>query len=145
MLALDQALARDPPAGIGEAGVAMVAALQPALAILAISGTELELSARAAGVGVYSEIFADRGYLSTGRLVPRDQPGAMIHDPQVAAARLIGFLDSGLMPVLDGAPIRLAAQSICVHGDSPGAVAMARHIRAELAAGGIALQPFLRR
>ena len=130
---------------VADAIVAAVAALQPALAILAISGTELELSARAAGVGVYSEIFADRGYLGTGRLVPRDQPGAMIHDPQVAAARLIGFLDSGLMPVLGGAPIPLAAQSICVHGDSPGAVAMARHIRAELAAGGIALQPFLRR
>ena len=128
---------------MSDAIVAAVAALDPALAVLAISGTELELSARAAGVAVYSEIFADRGYLSTGRLVPRTEPGAMIHEPEAAAARLIGYLDSGLMPVVDGPPIPLAAQSVCVHGDSPGAVAMARHIRQRLAAEGITLKPFL--
>lgn len=123
--------------------VAAVVALNPALAILAISGTELELAARVAGLATYSEIFADRGYLATGRLVPRSQPGAMILDPEAAAARLIGFLDSGRMPVVNGDPIPLAAQSICVHGDSPGAVAMARHIRDRLEGAGIALQPFL--
>ena len=128
---------------VADAILAAVAALNPALAILAISGTELELAARAANVGVYSEIFADRGYLGTGRLVPRDQPGAMIHDPEAAAARLIGYLGSGLMPVVDGTPIPLAAQSICIHGDSPGAVAMARHIRQRLEAEGITLTPFL--
>lgn len=128
---------------VADAIVAAVHALNPTLAILAISGTELEQAARAAGVRVYSEIFADRGYLATGRLVPRSQPGAMIHEPEAAAARLMGYLKTGLMPVVDGAPIPLQAHSICVHGDSPGAVVMARHVRTRLEAGGVALQPFL--
>lgn len=118
-------------------------AFGPDMAVLAISGTELELAAREAGVAVYSEIFADRGYLSTGRLVPRSRPDAMIHDPQEAAERLVSYLQTGLMPVVDGAPIKLDAHSICVHGDGPSAIAMARHIREVLTARGVSLRPFL--
>lgn len=125
--------------------VAAMAKAAPDLAILAISGTALEQAARAAGHPVYSEIFADRGYLPSGQLVPRGQPGAMIEGPERAADRLLGFLQSGLMPVTSGPPIQLQAQSVCVHGDSPGAVAMARHIRARLTAEGITLAPFLTR
>jgi UPF0271 protein len=113
------------------------------LAILAISGTALESAARQAGMPVYSEVFADRGYLATGRLVPRARPGAMIDDPAAAAARLLAFLSTGLMPTVDGDPIALEAHSICVHGDSAGAVAMARHVRQEVEAAGIAVAPFL--
>lgn len=113
------------------------------LAVLAISGTTLETVARAQGLAVHSEIFADRGYLSSGQLVPRNQAGAMIHDPDEAAARLLAFLETGLMPVVDGAPIPLQAQSICVHGDSAGAVAMAAMIRQKLEAAGVAIRPFL--
>ena len=98
------------------------------LALLAISGTELQAAGQAAGIPTDAEIFADRAYLATGRLVPRSHPQAMIHDANEALTRLISVLRPGLMPVLDGAPIRLAAQSICIHGDSPGAVAMARTI-----------------
>ena len=118
-------------------------AFGPDMAVLAISGTELELAAREAGVPVYSEIFADRGYLSTGRLVPRSRSDAMIHDPQEAADRLVSYLETGLMPVVDGAPIRLDAHSICVHGDGPSAIAMAAHIRKTLAARGVILKSFL--
>jgi len=118
-------------------------AFGPDMAVLAISGTELELAAREAGVAVYSEIFADRGYLSTGRLVPRSRPDAMIHDPQEAAERLVSYRQTGLMPVVDGAPIKLDAHSICVHGDGPSAIAMARHIREVLTARGVSLRPFL--
>ncbi len=118
-------------------------AFGPDMAVLAISGTELELAAREAGVPVYSEIFADRGYLSTGRLVPRSRPDAMIHDPQEAAERLVSYLQTGLMPVVDGAPIKLDAHSICVHGDGPSAIAMAAHIRDVLTARGVSLRPFL--
>lgn len=128
---------------VSEAIVGAVRAMPGTLAILAISGTELELAARAAGVPVHSEIFADRGYLPNGRLVPRGTAGAMIHDPEAAAARLIAFLKSGLMPVVGGDPIALAAHSICVHGDSPGALAMAAHVRARLLAEGVTLAPFL--
>lgn len=113
------------------------------MAVLAISGTELELAARELGVPVYSEIFADRAYLSTGRLVPRSRPDAMIHDPQAAADRLVSYLETGLMPVVDGAPIRLAAQSICVHGDGPSAIAMAAHVHDALTARGVILKSFL--
>lgn len=128
---------------VADAIVTAVKAISPDLALLAISGTELEHAARAVGILVFSEIFADRGYLPNGRLVPRSQPGAMIHDPEAAAARLLSFLDSGLMPVVGGAPIPLAAQSICVHGDSPGAVEMARHIRSRLGAAGVSIAAFL--
>ncbi len=128
---------------VADAIVAAVTALPGRLAILAISGTELELAARAAGAEVYSEVFADRAYLPSGRLVPRSRPGAVVHDAEEAAARLIGFLDSGLMPVAGGAPIPLAVQSICVHGDSPGAVEMAGTVRRRLEAAGVAVAPFL--
>ena len=113
------------------------------LALLAISGTELQAAGVAAGIPTDAEIFADRAYLATGRLVPRSHPQAMIHDANEALTRLISVLETGLMPVIDGPPIHLAARSICIHGDSPGAVAMARTIRDGLTARGIALAPFL--
>lgn len=113
------------------------------LALLAISGTELQSAGQAAGIPTYAEIFADRAYLSTGRLVPRSHPFAMIHDPVQALGRLLTFLDTGLMPVIDGPPISLQAQSICIHGDSPEAVAMARTLRDGLTARGVTLAPFL--
>ncbi|HEX3090754.1 MAG TPA: 5-oxoprolinase subunit PxpA [Ilumatobacteraceae bacterium] len=115
----------------------------PALAILAISGTQLELVARAAGVEVYSEIFADRAYQPNGLLVPRSQPGAVIHDADRAAQRLIDFVEHGRMAVVGGDPIELAAHSICVHGDTPGAVEMARRIRSQLVHAGLEPRPFL--
>jgi UPF0271 protein len=129
---------------VADAIASAVKALPGDLAILAISGTELEAAGRAAGLPTYSEIFADRAYLPNGRLVPRSRPDAMVHGAKAAAERLIGFLDTGLMPVVGGDPIPLAAQSICVHGDSPDAVAMAREIRARLQAAGVVLAPFLR-
>jgi UPF0271 protein len=128
---------------VADAIVAAVAALPGHLAILAISGTELELAARAAGMQVFSEVFADRAYLPNGRLVPRSRPGAVLHDAEEAAERLIGFVESGRMPVMGGDPIPLAVQSICVHGDSPGAVAMARMVRQRLEASGVTVAPFL--
>ncbi|WP_371225978.1 LamB/YcsF family protein [Roseovarius sp. 2305UL8-3] len=138
--ALGNLAARDR--SVADAIVKAVQKISPQLAILAISGTESEQAARAAGVPVYSEVFADRGYLSTGQLVPRGQEGAMIHDATEAAERLISFLETGLMPVIDGDPIPLSAQSICVHGDSPGAVSMARVIRDRLMAQGVEIKRF---
>jgi 5-oxoprolinase (ATP-hydrolysing) subunit A len=113
------------------------------LALLAISGTELETAGTSAGLQVFSEIFADRAYLPNGRLVPRSNPQAMIHDAQTAAERLMAFFEDGLMPTLGGPAIPLAAHSICVHGDSPVAVQMAHQIRATLGSAGITLAAFL--
>lgn len=139
--ALGNLAARDR--AVADAIVDAVKRFDAGLSYLAISGTESEKAARAADLTVYSEIFADRGYQPNGRLVPRDQTGAMIHDPKEATDRLLAYLDSGLMPVVGGDPIPLEAQSICVHGDSPAAVAMAQEIRARLTAAGVQLRSFL--
>lgn len=130
-------------ADVARAIVQAVQGLSRELAVLAISGTVLEHEARSAGLPVYSEVFADRAYLATGRLVPRSRPDAMIHDVDHAVQRLLRLLESGLMPVVDGEPIRLAAHSICVHGDSAGAVDMARAIRQRLQDHGVRIAPFL--
>jgi UPF0271 protein len=128
---------------VADAIVRATKAVSPDLAMLAISGTELEHAGRDAGLQVFSEVFADRAYLATGRLVPRRRDGAMIHDPETAARRLVEFLSTGLMPTADGDPIALEAHSICVHGDSAGALAMATHVRARLEAARIAVGPFV--
>ena len=128
---------------VADAIIAAVAQIDSKMQILAISGMQLELAARDAGLPVASEIFADRGYLSSGQLVPRGQASAMIHDPQEASERLLRFLETGLMPVIDGAPIALNAQSICVHGDGPSAVEMARVIRDRLTSAGVSIESFV--
>ncbi len=128
---------------VADAIVAVVQSIDRDMAVLAISGTQTEQAARAASAPVYSEIFADRGYLSTGQLVPRSQEGAMIHDAKEAADRLLDYLQTGLMPVIDGDPIALEAQSICVHGDSEHAVTMAQEIRSRLTASGFDVSSFL--
>lgn len=127
---------------VAEAIVAMVKTIDPTLAVLAISGTALERAARESGIRVFSEIFADRAYLPNGQLMPRGQPGAVLHDIDEAADRLVGYLKTGRMPVVGADPIALAAHSICVHGDNVEAVQMARQIRVRLQAEGIAVVAF---
>lgn len=129
-------------ASVARAIVQAVAALPGNLGLLAISGTELELAARDNNTPVWSEIFADRAYLPNGRLVPRSRPEAVLHDIEAVTQRLLRFLDSGQMPVVDGDPVPLAAQSICIHGDTPGAVAMAQDLRSRLQAQGVTIAPF---
>lgn len=128
---------------VAEAIVRAVRAVDSRLAILAISGTVLEQAARDAGAKVFSEIYADRGYTPAGNLVPRDQPGALIEDYGAAAARLLSYLGTGLMPTVGGQPVALAGHSICVHGDNPNAVVMARAIRVALAGRSVQIAPFL--
>ena len=130
-------------ATVAQAVVEALQAAVPTLAILAISGTQLELVARAAGSEVYSEIFADRAYQPDGQLVPRSRPGAVIHDVDRAAQRLLDFVETGRMAVVGADPIPLAAHSICVHGDTPGAVGLARHVRERLVEAGLTPRPFL--
>jgi UPF0271 protein len=127
---------------VADAIARAVRAVDRELAVLAISGTALEHAAGAAGLRVFSEVFADRGYTATGDLVPRSVPGALIHDPDAAAERLITFLDSGSMPTVDGGTVRLAVDSICVHGDNPAAVAMAGRVREVLIGRGLRIAPF---
>lgn len=127
---------------VADAIARAVRAVDRELAILAISGTALEHAAGAAGLHVFSEVFADRGYTAAGDLVPRAMAGALIHDPDVAAERLIAFLDSGAMPTVEGGTVRLAVDSVCVHGDNPAAVAMAGRVREVLIGRGLTVAPF---
>jgi len=128
---------------VATAVASAVKAIDPTLAILAISGTQLEQAARAQGMQAFAEVFADRAYLSSGQLMPRSRAGAVLHDPREAADRLLGYLRSGKMPVDGAEPIALKADSICVHGDNREAVEMARHVRARLAAEGIVVTSFV--
>ncbi len=135
-------LAADNP-DVADAIARATLAISRDLALLAISGTELEVAGAKAGLQVFSEIFADRTYLSNGRLVPRSHPLAIIHDADFATKRLVAMLRSGLMPTLDGPAIQLTAQSVCVHGDNPGAVDLARRIRTSLFEEGFNVASFL--
>ena len=112
------------------------------LAFLAIAGTALDHAGEAAGLRTVREIYADRGYTDDGQLVPRTAPGALLLDAGEAAARATAMVEAGAVFALSGKRVKVALDSICVHGDTPGAVAMARAVRASLERAGIALRPF---
>jgi UPF0271 protein len=90
---------------------------------------------------VVEEIFADRAYLPDGQLVPRSQPGALVHGAAACLAHVLEMLDAGALIAADGSRIPTPIGSICVHGDSPDAIEVARHLREELTAIGYALAP----
>jgi 5-oxoprolinase (ATP-hydrolysing) subunit A len=127
---------------IAGAIIRAVRAVDSDLAVLAISGTVLEQIVDKAGMRAFSEVFADRGYTVAGNLVPRGQPGAMIHDAKVATERILAFLETGHMPTADGGQVKLRCHSICIHGDSDDAVIMARHMRDGLLGRGFRIEPF---
>jgi 5-oxoprolinase (ATP-hydrolysing) subunit A len=111
------------------------------LLFVVLPGSEMERAGRAAGLRVACEVFADRGYLDDGRLAPRGQPGALIHDPEAAARRTVEMVTTGRVRALSGRSVPVAADTICIHGDTPAAVAMARAVRGALAAAGVAIRP----
>jgi UPF0271 protein len=90
---------------------------------------------------VAQEAFADRAYTPEGRLVARNQPGAVIHDPQVVAARCLRMAREGVVAAVDGSLVALKPHTICVHGDTPTSVELVATIRQELAARGVAVKP----
>lgn len=111
----------------------VVAACQVSV-LMGLAGSEAEAAAERAGIGFRAEVFADRAYLSSGALVPRSQPGAVLHDPVVVAARVRRMATEGVVVAVDGVLVPVRPESVCVHGDSPGAVALARAVRAALTA-----------
>jgi UPF0271 protein len=109
---------------------------------LPVLGPPGEMAEAAASVGlpfVY-EAFLDRGYLPDGSLVPRTQPGALLDEPAVVATRAVRLALDGVVEAVDGSLVRAAAASLCVHGDSPAAVDMARAVRTALDAAGVAVR-----
>lgn len=107
-------------------------AVDRTLILLAPAASQLVIAGRAAGLAVVEEIFADRAYLPDGQLVPRSRPDAMIHGPAACLAHVLAMLDAGALIAIDGTCIATPIGSICVHGDSPDAVAVARHLREQL-------------
>lgn len=125
-----------------DAVIAGVKAVDPSLVLMGLAGAPVLKRARAAGLTVVAEAFADRAYTAAGALVSRRQPGAVLHDPDLIAARMLRLATEGVLEAEDGSILRLEADSICVHGDSPGAVAIAAKVRDALVAGGVSVAPF---
>ncbi|MGE5675616.1 MAG: LamB/YcsF family protein [Mycobacterium leprae] len=109
------------------------------LVLFAQPGSAMAQVAAAAGVKVANEVFADRAYASDGSLASRKLPGAVIHDPEQVARRALAMVQEGAVTAIDGTRIPLQADTVCVHGDTPGAVDLIRRIRNELSAAGVAV------
>jgi UPF0271 protein len=107
------------------------------LALVVLPGSHVEKVAETAGVRTVAEAFADRAYSADGTLVPRGEPGAVLHDPAEIARRVVRLVEDGTVTAHDGTAVPVRAQSICVHGDAPGAVSIARGVRAALDAAGV--------
>jgi 5-oxoprolinase (ATP-hydrolysing) subunit A len=119
-----------------------VAAYDARLPVLGLPGSALLTAAERAGLGTVREAFADRGYTPAGTLVPRSQEGALLTDPAEVADRVLRLVTEGTVAAVDGSVVAIEAESVCVHGDSPGAVAMVRAVRARLEGSGVALRAF---
>ncbi|PIF75601.1 UPF0271 protein [Variovorax sp. 54] len=133
-IAHDERQARDVIAAIHE--------IDPGLVLVALAGSPLLGWAEAQGLGVVAEAFADRAYTPQGTLVSRREPGAVLHDANDVAERMLRLANEGTVTAIDGSVVRIRAESVCVHGDSPGAVEMARRVRERLVRAGVTVRPF---
>ncbi|UJW33734.1 LamB/YcsF family protein [Saccharothrix sp. AJ9571] len=112
------------------------------LPVLGLPGSALLSAAEARGLPTVTEAFADRAYTPEGHLVSRREAGAVLHDVETIAARCVDLATHGRITAIDGSEVTVGARSICVHGDTPGAVEIARAVRAALEATDITPAPF---
>ncbi len=138
--ALYNRCARDPRQAA--AVVEAVRRYDPGLPVLGLPGSQLLELAAAAGLTAVPEAFADRAYAADGQLVPRGQDGAVLHDRTEIAARCVQIASEKGISAIDGTQLTLVARSLCVHGDTPGAVEIARTVRAALVEAGMQLNAF---
>ncbi|WP_204296631.1 LamB/YcsF family protein [Actinoplanes campanulatus] len=138
--ALYNTAAVDP--GQASAVVDAVLAYDPALPVLCQPGSELASQALHQGLTVVGEGFADRGYLPDGRLVPRSRPDALVHEPDQVVQRAVRMAADGSVTAVDGSAVPCPVRSICLHGDTPGAVELARAVRDGLRTAGLEVRPF---
>ena len=129
---------RDQARAVAEA----VHAVDPALPVLGLSGSVFFDEARRLGLRTVAEAFADRAYRPDGQLVSRREKGAVLHDPNQIAERVATMVASGRVTAADGSTIDVEVESVCVHGDSPGAVEIATAVRKRLLADGVELAAF---
>ncbi len=130
---------RDPAEA--SAIVEAVKAFDPSLIHMVLAGSEWEQVARAAGVRIARECYADRAVTPDGKLAPRSLPGAVIHDEGLVIERSLRLVTEGKVEAVDGSDIDFQADSICLHGDTAGAVELAASLRRELEAAGIEIKP----
>ncbi|ROO52376.1 UPF0271 protein [Micromonospora sp. Llam0] len=123
--------------------VAAVVDYDPALPVLCLPGSVLGQLAAGAGLRAVAEGFADRGYLPDGRLVPRSDPGALLGDPDRVVGQAVSLARQHSVAATDGSTVACPVESICLHGDTPGAVELAGRIRAALRADGQRLAAFV--
>jgi UPF0271 protein len=123
--------------GLADAIARAVAALDASLVLLGLPGSELLRAGERAGLRVAAEIFADRAYEPDGSLASRRKPGAVIHDPDVVVQRAINMVRDRMVVATDGSTIQLDAETMCLHGDTPGSAELARKIREGLQSAGI--------
>ncbi len=119
-----------------------VRAVDPTLALLGLAGSELIHAAERAGIRAVSEAFVDRAYRADGTLVPRSEPGAVLHEVAEVADRALRIVQTGTVQAIDGTVIDVRAESLCTHGDGPQAVAIVRAVRERLERAGIQVMPF---
>lgn len=113
----------------------------PRLIFLAPAGSAMVTAGREVGLAVAQEVFADRNYDDHGNLVPRSRMDAMVHDPRQAAENVLRMVTRGVLRSVNGTDIACQAQSVCVHGDDPAAVELARILRQSLTDAGISISP----
>ena len=121
-----------------------VADFDARLPLLGLAGSSISRRARERGLDFVNEAFVDRGYLPDGSLVPRGQPGDLLSGDESIAARAVELVVDGRVAAADGTVIDVQVDSLCVHGDTPGAVSMARAVRSALTAAGIRIEAFAR-
>ena len=124
------------------AAIASAVASYATLPILTLPGSELERAAEELRLPPVAEAFADRAYRDDGSLVPRSEAGSVLTDPAVVAARAAAMMTRGSVPTTSGTNLEVNPRSLCVHGDTPGAVALATAVRAALEDAGVTLAPF---
>ncbi len=118
--------------------------VDPSLVMLGLSGSTLIAAGDAAGLRTASEAFADRAYTSDGTLVPRSVPGAVVRDTDAVVARALRMVTTGSVMAIDGTSVAVRADSLCVHGDTPGALALVQALRTHLDHHGVRVAPFVR-
>jgi UPF0271 protein len=122
---------------MAEAIAHAIVAVDPSLILFAPANSAMERAGSKAGLKIAREIFADRNYLNDGWLVPRTRPDALLHDPKQAAERVLRMLREGKVRSVEGRDVQVRGESICVHGDTPGAVEFARELRMQLEREGV--------
>jgi UPF0271 protein len=122
-------------AGVAQAIARAVAAVDPGLLLIGLAGSQLIVAAQSAGLAVLQEGFADRRYQADGRLVSRETPGALLADPDMAALQALAFARGEPVATLDGGCLRIRVDTLCLHGDTPGALKIAQAVHAALNRG----------